>query len=61
MREINVSAIIKTVKELCIEANYYLSKDIREALNEARDNEKWPLAENILNQLNKQCVMQNIM
>ena len=51
MREVNVSQIIKTVKELCIEANYYLSKDIKDSLVLAKENEKWPLAQNILNQL----------
>lgn len=51
MREINVSQITKTVKELCIEANYYLSKDIKSALCNAKKEEKWPLAEDILGQL----------
>lgn len=32
MREIHISKIIDTVKELCIESNYYLSSDIKSAL-----------------------------
>lgn len=32
MREIHISKIIDTVKELCIEANYYLSNDVKKAL-----------------------------
>lgn len=51
MREIHISEIINTVKELCIESNYYLSSDVKEALNNAKENETWPLAENVLDQL----------
>ena len=51
MREIHISEIINTVKELCIESNYYLSNDIRDALCRAKKNETWPLAENVLDQL----------
>ena len=29
MREVNVSQITEAVKELCIEANYYLSEDVK--------------------------------
>ena len=51
MREIHISEIIGVVKELCIEANYYLSKDINEALSDAKEKETWPLAESILDKL----------
>ena len=51
MREIHISKIIVTVKELCIEANYYLSNDVKRALCNAKENETWPLAENILDQI----------
>lgn len=51
MREIHITEIIDTVKELCIESNYYLSSDIKNALYEAKENEVWPLAENVLEQL----------
>lgn len=51
MREIHISKIIDTVKELCIEANYYLSNDVKRALCNAKENETWPLAENILDQV----------
>lgn len=51
MREIHISEIINTVKELCIESNYYLSNDVKEALNNAKENETWPLGENVLDQL----------
>lgn len=51
MREIHISEIINTVKELCIESNYYLSKDVKEALCNAKESETWPLAGNVLEQL----------
>ena len=51
MREIHISEIIEVVKELCIEANYYLSKDINESLSDAKEKETWPLAESILDKL----------
>ena len=51
MREIHISEIINTVKELCIESNYYLSNDVKRALCNAKENETWPLAENILDQI----------
>ena len=51
MREIHISEIISTVRDLCIESNYYLSSDVREALCNAKENETWPLAENVLDQI----------
>ena len=51
MREINISEIISTVRDLCIESNYYLSNDVKEALCKAKENETWPLAENVLDQI----------
>jgi fumarate hydratase subunit alpha len=51
VREIHVSEITKVVKELCIESNYYLSKDVKEALQKAKENETWELAENILDKI----------
>ena len=51
MKTVNVNEIIKTVKELSIEANYYLPNDVKEAIEEAEKNEKWPIANNILNKI----------
>jgi len=51
MREIHISEIISTVRELCIESNYYLSSDVKEALCNAKENETWTLAENVLDQI----------
>ncbi|SNS29023.1 fumarate hydratase subunit alpha [Anaerovirgula multivorans] len=51
MKEIHVSEITKTVKKLCIDANYYLTEDIRARLKEARSNENFAIAQNILDVL----------
>ena len=51
MKTINVNEIIKTVNELSIEANYYLPNDVKEEIEEAEKNEKWPIANNILNKI----------
>lgn len=51
MRKINVNVITKNIKEMCIEANHFLSKDMDIALKNAVDTEKSPLGKQILNQL----------
>ncbi len=51
MRDINVSEITKTVKDMCIEANHFLSDDMKNALTEATEKEDSPLGKQILNQL----------
>ncbi len=51
MREIQVSVIAKNIKEMCIEANHFLSEDMKEALYQASEKEKKPLGKQILNQL----------
>jgi len=48
MREINSKLITEKVKELCIKANSFLPGDIKSRICNACDNEKWPLAQNIL-------------
>lgn len=51
MRTINVSEITKNIREMCIEANHYLTPDMDCALKNAASNEKSPLGKQILNQL----------
>ncbi len=51
MREIDVKEIKKNIKEMCIEANLYLSKDMEQAINKAADTEETELGKKILNQL----------
>lgn len=48
MREVNVSKISDTVKMLCIDANYYLSEDMRRRFSEAKEKETFPVAQNII-------------
>ena len=51
IRTIDVSEITKNVKEMCIEANYYLSDDMKNALQTAVRTEESPLGRQILEQL----------
>lgn len=51
MRIIHVSEVIKNVKEMCIEANHYLTDDMRQALRQSEQKEKSPLGKQILSQL----------
>ena len=51
MRTINVEEITKHIKEMCIEANHFLSKDMDTAMKRAVDTEESPLGKQILNQL----------
>lgn len=53
MREINTEDIIKNIKEMCIEANHYLSPDMVKVFNQAKNNEKSPLGCQILDQLDE--------
>lgn len=51
MRIINVSEITKNLKEMCIEANHFLTTDMKEALKNAVQTEESTLGKQILNQL----------
>lgn len=51
MRTINIEEITKSVKEACIEANHFLSKDVEERLRTAAKEEEAPLGRQILEQL----------
>lgn len=51
MRTIHTDVIIQTVKEMCIEANLTLSKDMTEAIYNAKKNETGKLGKQILGQL----------
>ena len=51
IRAIDTNVIIENVKEMCIEANHYLSSDMKEAMNQAVSTEKSELGQKILNQL----------
>lgn len=51
MRTLHVSEISRNIKEMCIEANHFLSEDMKQALQSAADTEKAPLGRQILEQL----------
>lgn len=51
MRTINVAEITQNIKEMCIEANYYLSPDMDTAMKHAADTERALLGKEILLQL----------
>lgn len=51
MKTIHVDEIINNIKEMCMEANYYLTEDMDYALKNAVEAEKAPLGKQILKQL----------
>ncbi len=51
MRTIHTTQITQAVRELCIEANHFLTPDMDDALKQAANGEKSPLGKQILNQL----------
>lgn len=51
MREIDLAQVTSTIKEMCIEANHFLSKDMECALENAKQSEEAPLGKQILEQL----------
>ncbi len=51
MRTVHVSEITKNVKEMCIEANHFLTQDMDYALKKACASEKSPLGRQVLNSL----------
>ncbi|AWZ49494.1 fumarate hydratase [Clostridiaceae bacterium 14S0207] len=51
MREINVSEITNTIKELCIKANYYLAEDVKDRIKTTHKEETWDTAKGILDKI----------
>lgn len=51
MKTIDVSEITRNIREMCIEANHYLTSDMECALKNAVTTEKSPLGKQILSQL----------
>ena len=51
MRRINVETITQNIKEMCIEANHFLSPDMKKVFDEAAVSEESPLGRQILGQL----------
>lgn len=51
MRNVSVEVITKNIKEMCIEANHFLTDDMKEALSKALTKEESLVGKNVLNQL----------
>ena len=51
IRTVDTQIITENIKEMCIEANHYLSKDMDIAMKQAVETEKSELGKKILNQL----------
>ena len=51
MREISVTTVTSVVKDMCIEANHFLSKDMKEVFSDASKKEESPVGKQILSQL----------
>ena len=51
MRKVDVTEITKNVQEMCIEANHFLSEDMKKVFEQAVQKEKAPLGRQVLNQL----------
>lgn len=51
IRTIHTDIIIQNIKEMCIEANHFLSSDMKESLSKAIQTEKSEIGKNILDQL----------
>jgi len=48
MREINVKELIPVVKKLCIDANYYMGKDVIQRIKELKEKEESSTAKSVL-------------
>ncbi len=51
MKDIDVKSVIEAVKKLCMDANYYLNNDIKEAMENGLAVEKSPIGSEVLEKL----------
>ncbi|HIX28393.1 MAG TPA: fumarate hydratase [Candidatus Blautia stercoravium] len=51
VRSVNVELLTQNIKEMCIQANYYLAPDMDKAMRDVHEKETKPLAKQILGQL----------
>lgn len=51
MRTISVDELTETIKEMCVEANHFLSEDMRRVFEEVANKEESPLGRQVLSQL----------
>ncbi|TYQ16164.1 UNVERIFIED_CONTAM: fumarate hydratase subunit alpha [Acetivibrio alkalicellulosi] len=57
MRTIHIDQIVKTIEQLCIDANYYINDDIMEELNKALKTEQSQIGVDIIQNLIKNALM----
>ena len=55
MRTIEVSEVTKLVRQLCIDANYYLPADLRQAFVDGQNAEESPLGKTIFGEMIANC------
>lgn len=55
MKTINVSEVTALVRQLCIDANYYLPADLRQAFVDGQHNEQSPLGREIFGEMIANC------
>lgn len=48
MKEINISEITSAIKKMCIDANYYLTDDVKDTIKKFNEEEPYPMAKGIL-------------
>lgn len=51
MRAINAKLITREIKRMVMEANFFLPKDVLDALNKSKNEEEWELASNTLDKI----------
>jgi len=53
MRDININSIIEAVRNMCMDANYYLNGDIKQAMQKGLQSEQSPIGAEIIEKLLK--------
>lgn len=51
IRTVQTEELVRNIKEMCIQANHYLSKDMDAVMKDAVEKEESPLGKKVLNQL----------
>ena len=57
MREISAETITKEIREMCIQANHFLSEDMKEMIDTAYEKEESPLGKQIIGQLQNNLII----
>lgn len=57
MRAIKVNEVTEAIRDMCIESNHYLTRDMKEALQKAVEKEASSLGKQVLNQLQQNLII----